>query len=222
MRVDFVPVKALTRRLVDVTDPRSLSGRARHRRWQIFNERFPDIDQMNVLDLGGTAVSWQLSGLRPARLVLLNLADAGGCEGTETVIGDACDLPEEISDSRFDLVYSNSVIEHVGGHWRRQRFAETVRDMAAHHWIQTPYRYFPVEPHWAAPGFQFVPLALRGRLIVAWPIGSLAMVKDWPTAVMRAQGTELLSKTEMRGYFPDSDLLVEHIFGLPKSLIAVR
>ena len=29
--------------------------------------------------------------------------------------------------------------------------------------VQTPYRYFPVEPHWLFPGLQFLPMGLRAR-----------------------------------------------------------
>ena len=78
---------------------------------------------------------------------------------------DACDLPERISSERYDLVFSNSVIEHVGGHAQRMRFAEAIHKISNRHWVQTPYRYFPVEPHWLFPGLQFMPLALRARLL---------------------------------------------------------
>jgi hypothetical protein len=209
-------------RIIDPARPGSLAARMRERRWRMFEERFPDVAEMSVLDLGGTADAWRLAPARPARLVFLNISAAGELNGAETVIGDACDPPDRLRHERFDLVYSNSLIEHVGGHWRRQAFAEAARSLADHHWVQTPYRYFPVEPHYAGPLFQFLPLAARGRLVSRWPIGSLATVKDPTVCVDQAQGTELLSRTEMRGYFPDSTLLSERLLGLTKSLIAVR
>jgi Methyltransferase domain len=185
-------------------------------------ERFPHMQQMSVLDLGGTAGAWRVAPILPARLVLLNVDPPGDLPGAEAVIGDACDPPPRLRDERFDLVFSNSLIEHVGGHWRRQALAEVVRSVADHYWVQTPYRYFPVEPHYVGPLFQFVPLAARGRLIARWPIGSLATVKDPAVGVAQAQQTELLSRTEMRGYFPDGIVLHERILGATKSLIAVR
>jgi hypothetical protein len=188
----------------------------------MLQERFPDIAAMSVLDLGGTAAAWSLAPTRPARLVFLNVESPGELRGAEIVIGDACDPPDSIRRDRFDLVYSNSLIEHVGGHWRRQAFASVVRSLADHHWVQTPYRYFPVEPHYAGPLFQFVPLGVRGRLVSRWPIGSLATVTDHAVCLDQAQGTELLSRTEMRSYFPDSSLISERVLGLTKSLIAVR
>ena len=177
---------------------------------------------MTVLDVGGTAGAWRLAPARPARLVFLNVEPPGELAGAETVIADACDPPESIRREHFDLVFSNSVIEHVGGHWRRQAFAEVVAALGERYWVQTPYRYFPLEPHYVGPLFQFVPLALRGRLVARWPIGSLATVTDPSVGLAQVQQTELIGRTEMRGYFPDAVLLPERVLGLTKSIIAVR
>ena len=40
-----------------------------------------------------------------------------------------------------------------------------MRELAQLHWVQTPYRYFPVEPHFLFPGFQFLPLTVRAVLM---------------------------------------------------------
>jgi hypothetical protein len=213
---------SITERIIDPARPGSLAARARERRWQMLHERFPDLEQMSVLDLGGTADAWQLAPSRPARLVLLNIDQPGTVGDAESVIGDACDPPDWLARQHFDLVLSNSLIEHVGGHWRRQRFAAVVRTLAEHYWVQTPYRYFPLEPHYVGPFFQFLPLSVRGRLIASWPIGSLATAKDPKICLALVQRTELLSRTEMRSYFPDSVLLSERVLGIVKSLIAVR
>jgi hypothetical protein len=212
----------LSERIIDPAHAGSLAARVRARRWLTFIERFPDIAQMSVLDLGGTAGAWRLVPTRPARLVLLNVADSGELEDAHGVLGDACDPPDQVRRERFDLVFSNSLLEHVGGHWRRERFAEVVRAQGDHYWIQTPYRYFPLEPHYVGPLFQFLPLATRARLVARWPLGSLATVKDPAVCLAQAQQTELVSRTEMRGYFPDAELLSERVLGAPKSLIAVR
>jgi len=199
--------------------PQSISGKRRLRRWDLVRRTFPDLADMSVLDLGGTAESWITSGLRPGRLVLLNPFEAGTVDGAQAVVGDACDPPEAVRRERFDLAFSNSVIEHVGGHAKRLGFAETARTLADRVWVQTPYRYFPVEPHFVAPGFQFLPLALRARALMAWPMATVETVEE---AVARLQNVELLSRTEMEAYFPDCRLVVEHFAGAPKSLIAVR
>jgi hypothetical protein len=208
--------------MIDPSRPGSLAALVRRRRWHMFVGRFPQIGDMSVVDLGGTASAWRLAPARPARLVLLNLEAPGDLVGAEAVIGDACDPPDSVRRERFDLAFSNSVIEHVGGHSRRRAFASVVRSLADHYWVQTPYRYFPLEPHYVGPLFQFVPLAARGRLVARWPIGSLATIKDPTVCLEHAQQTELLSRTEVKGYFPDAAVLSERVLGATKSLIAVR
>src|SRR4051812_18918411 len=114
---------ALTRRSVGAYDRGSLSERARKRRWEHLARTFGDLAQMSVLDVGGDARAWALSGLRPRRLTLLNIQEQVELEPwMDSLVGDAC-APPDLDD--YDLAYSNSVIGHVGGHWRRQRFAET-------------------------------------------------------------------------------------------------
>jgi hypothetical protein len=135
--------------------------------------------------------------------------------------GDACALPEHLRANEYDLVFSNSVIEHVGGHERRLRFAEAVHDLAPRHWVQTPYRYFPVEPHFLFPGFQFLPVAARSGIVRRWPLVHTPP-EDRATALRVAMWVELLSKTELAYYFPHSEIRPERIAGLPKSLIAIK
>jgi hypothetical protein len=184
-------------------------------------ETYPDLDQMRVLDLGGEVRSWAPAPVMPAHLTVVNISDdhiAG--EGVESFKGDACDLPDRLRGERFDLVFSNSVIEHVGGHDRRVAFAESVRSMSDRHWVQTPYRYFPIEPHWVFPGFQFLPLRARVEITRRWRLGRQTAIFD--KAVDAALTVELLDVTGMRHYFPDSEIRHERLAGLTKSLIAVR
>ena len=219
----------LRRLIADPYAPGSLAARARARRWESLLRRFPDFEEMSVLDVGGDARYWANAPVRPRRLVLLNhvdyALDPSVAEGVETVQGDACDPPASLEHEGFDLVYSNSVIEHVGGPWRRQAFADAVHRLGSSHWIQTPYRYFPIEPHWVFPGLQFMPLAARAVVDRRWPLRASRAIDPAadPTrqAVGYVLGVELLSKTEMRHLFPASEIVEERFAGLTKSLIAV-
>jgi hypothetical protein len=208
--------------LADPERPGSLAHAARSRRWAELLRHFPDLAEMRVLDLGGTPGSWRFAPVRPVQVVTVNLDPCTAQQtepGLTPLVADACDLPDSLSAEQFDLVYSNSLMEHVGGHSRRQRFAETVRNCADHHWVQTPYRYFPVEPHWLFPGMQWLPFRARVTVSQRWPYGHIPRGG-------RAQATndvaevELLSATEMRSYFPDSCIWYERFAGLPKSLVA--
>ena len=200
----------------------SLAERTRLRRWRDILAKFPDFAQMRVLDLGGTSIFWRRAPVRPKSVVVINLGDPGqSLSWLRPVVGDAIEAPSLTQGETFDLVMSNSLIEHLGGHLQRKRFAEVVRAMAPRYMVQTPYRYFPIEPHWVFPGMQFLPAAARMWLAPRWPLGH---TRNWAPEKAREEAlfTELLGKAEMRSYFPDATIKVERFLGLPKSLMAFR
>jgi hypothetical protein len=207
-----------------VDGPGSAGQRLRARRWDWFSSQFPGIAAMSVIDLGGTAEAWLRAPIRPASVHVVNLRSepvasvAGWIRADQ---GDACDLPDRIRNGRYDLVFSNSVLEHVGGHAQRMRFAEAVHKLGDLHWIQTPYRYFPIEPHLLFPGFQFLPLTVRAELSRHWPLTHTrpGSRQEGLEAVM---GVELVGRAEMSYYFPSSAIGAERVLGMPKSLVAIR
>ena len=91
----------------------------------MFRAHFPDIESMSVVDLGGTVDYWLRAPVRPRSVRVLNLEEppASIPDWITAEISDVTD-PSLLSDAgAYDLVYSNSVIEHVGGHERRIAFA---------------------------------------------------------------------------------------------------
>jgi SAM-dependent methyltransferase len=124
---------------------------------------------------------------------------------------DATRLP--YGDGEFDVVFSNSVIEHVPPDGQ-QAFADEVRRVGRRYFIQTPNRYFPIEPHYQLPLFQFLPrrirMALNRRYSLGWqPKG------EW-------EEITLLTARDLRRLFPDAEIHRERLLGLTKSLMAVR
>lgn len=208
-------------KIIDAPD--SLGGKRRARRWQWLVETFPDLDRMTVLDLGGSLSTWERAPVRAEHVHVVNISPppAEVPAWAEVDRGDACALPAHIANRRYDLVFSNSVIEHVGGHERRLRFAESVRARSDRHWVQTPYRYFPIEPHWLVPGLQFLPVALRHRIAHRWPL-VYTPGRPREAVLSTVLWTELIDKTQMRIYFPESELRSERVAGLTKSMIAVK
>lgn len=201
-----------------IDHPHSLAEAKRARRWDQLAATFPDIADMRVLDLGGTLEAWERSLVGPDRVVCVNPFQPACRRGPfELVNGDACTW----SGGGFDLVYSNSTIEHVGGHHRRQCFAAAVLGSAPRHWVQTPYRYFPIEPHVVAPLVQHLPLAVRAWVCEWWPLQH-ARPGCRSAAAAEQMGTELLDITMMRAYFPGSEIRFERVCGLVKSLVAVQ
>jgi hypothetical protein len=216
-----VGLHSLRWKIIDAPD--SLGGRRRARRWRWLVETFPELDQMSVLDLGGSLSTWERAPVRAKHVHVVNISKppAQVPDWAEVERADACALPPHIASRRYDLVFSNSVIEHVGGHERRVRFAEAVRSLSDRYWVQTPYRYFPIEPHWLVPGLQFLPIAMRARIAHKWPL-VYTPGRAKAAVLNTVMWTELIDRTQMRHYFPDAELRAERVAGLTKSLIAVR
>jgi hypothetical protein len=210
-----------------VESPTSLGAQARARRWQLIERSFPDLPDMTVVDLGGTVDSWLRAPVRPRRVVVVNLYEPGTSDdaGLVPVVGDACAAGEALVasglETSYDLAFSNSLIEHVGGHAQRLALAEQVQSLATYHWVQTPYRYFPVEPHYLFPGMQFLPVRARAEVAARWPLQHTRPATR-TDARSEVQWTELLSISEMRTYFPGSEIYKERLGGLVKSLVALR
>src|SRR5580700_6944769 len=120
--------------------------RFRARRMREFVSRFGVTEETRILDVGGTPVNWLLAGVRP-RVTLLNMPR--GQERDEAsftfVSGDGCQLP--FRDQSFEIIFSNSVIEHVGTPDQQRRFAQEIQRVGRRYWVQTPNRRFPVAQH---------------------------------------------------------------------------
>ena len=128
----------------------------------------------------------------------------------------------EFGDDSFDIVHSNSVIEHVGG-WRdMMAMAEEVRRLAPAYFVQTPYFWFPIEPHARTPFLQLLPESMRYRLFLLRRNGYYPKARDVSHAMLLMQDARLLDRTQMRALFPDAHLQIERAFGLIKSMIAIR
>ena len=128
-----------------------------------------------------------------------------------TRVADATALP--FADGEFDVVFSNSVIEHVPRD-RQAAFAAEVRRVGERYFVQTPNRYFPIEPHYQLPFFQFVPERARRALTDRVEIGWMAR-GGWAEI-------NLLDRQELQALFPDALVASERLAGLTKSLMAIR
>jgi 2-polyprenyl-3-methyl-5-hydroxy-6-metoxy-1,4-benzoquinol methylase len=127
------------------------------------------------------------------------------------VQADGADLP--FSDGLFDIGFSNSVIEHVPREQHRA-FASEIRRVADRYFVQTPNRWFPIEPHYQMPFFQFLPRRVRRFLNAHFSLG-------WQPKGSWEEIT-LLSARDLQRLFPDAQIHRERVLGLTKSLIAVR
>jgi Methyltransferase domain len=201
----------------------SIAERMRLRRWEFIRRHLPELPDMKVLDLGGSAVFWKRAPVLPQHVTIINLQaqDDTDIPWATSITGDACRADRLVTGQSFDLVFSNSLIEHVGGHNPRSALAHVVRSLAPRYLVQTPYRYFPIEPHWLFPCMQFLPVRVRGYIAPRWPLGH---TRGWDAqhALSEVMYTELIGAAEMRDYFPDGRLYWERVAGIAKSMIMVR
>jgi hypothetical protein len=98
--------------------------------------------------------------------------------------------------------------------------AREVRRVGKRYFVQTPNRYFPLEPHFLFPLFQFLPLKIRTGLLQNFNLGWFAKEPDVQKARKIVESVRLLNKHEFVAMFPDASIYEEKIFGLTKSFVA--
>ena len=202
-----------------------LAGRRfrRERMWQ-FRNRFRLGAGTKILDVGGVPDTWE-SVSEDVDVTILNLfaipwQNRRGYPAITTVVGDGCALP--YSDGVFDIVFSNSVIEHLGTAERQQMFATEVRRVGRSLWVQTPSKSFPIESHLLTPFIHYLPVAVRVKLLRRFTTWGL-LTRPSPQQVQAFLAeVRLLSAGEMQALFPDCTIVRERVIGLSKSYIAVR
>lgn len=218
--------------LQDNTDPNSLVSRFRRARARrivaLIEAIHAERGSVRIIDLGGEPEYWSLfeRDFLDRSGVHVTLVNPGGFDGADpklfaSVDGDACDLPQ-YGDGAFDLVHSNSVIEHVGDWVRMEAFAREARRLAPRYYVQTPYFWFPVEPHFSSPFFHWRSEQSRARALMRRGHGFSKKAPDVGAAMRDVQHARLLDKTQFRFLFPDAEHHDEVVAGLTKSLIAVR
>lgn len=191
----------------------------RRRRMESFARLLGITPSTTVLDVGGSAFNWAYCPVRP-QITILNLDKEIDAKGFRFICADATQMP--FSCREFDVVFCNSVIEHLYDAEKQKRLAEEIARVGRHYFVQTPDYWFPIEPHYLTPFVQFVPHKLK-----SW-VHRWATLRGWldrPDKHTCAQWTNeihLLRASEMRALFPDASLVRERVLGWSKSLIAVR
>ena len=139
----------------------------------------------------------------------------------KTTVGDGRDL-SRFKEKEFDIVFSNSVIEHLKTYKDQERMAKEVRRVGERYFVQTPNYYFPIEPHFLFPFFQFLLISFRVFLLSHFDLGWYKKAVSHEQAVETANEIRLLKLREFKSLFPDADIYKEKLFGLTKSFIAYK
>jgi SAM-dependent methyltransferase len=218
----------------------AVSRRARAKRAAIFRNLFTPGAETRVLDLGsggGAHISAVLKGtpVRPANVYVADIKPASVERGsreygyTPVLIAEDGVLP--FPDGFFDIVYCSSVIEHVtvpkrmvwtlrsGRLFREQAFArqkafaDEIRRVGKHFFVQTPYKHFPIEAHSWLPLLAWLPRSLLiDTLRAVNPIWIRQTAPDW----------HLLDRKQLARLFEGARIIDEKFFGLTKSIMAVK
>ena len=169
----------------------------------------------NIVDLGGVPQFWD-DCPRHLNITIVNLPGATeqrpSHHSCHMVEGDACALPF-LADKSFEIAFSNSVIEHVGDEARQEAFVAEVRRLGRGYCVLTPCMWFPIEAHTGMPLWWQYPESVRQQLIAKWR-------KTLPAWADYIAGTRVLTEKRMRTLFPDGEIYIERMAGLPKSITA--
>jgi len=187
---------------------------------RFFYRHFGVERQTTVLDIGGREFNWTLMPFTP-HVTILNLSMQGKRSGKfEWVIGDARKL--SFPDNTFEIVYSNSVIEHLGNFDDQRRFAAECRRVGRSYFVQTPNRNFPIEPHLLTPFVHWLPKGWQARLLRNFTLWGWITRPDAAARARFLNTTRMLTRAEFQSLFPDAEIRREHFFGLTKCFIAIK
>ena len=158
-----------------------ISLRSRRRKFGLFMETMAPTAETTVLDVGVDDFAFGERSVNEGSCGTLNFFEdmypwqervtaVGLHEGTRFresfpaaryVQGNALALPFE--DGSFDVVFSNAVIEHVGGEEEQRRFVAEALRVGRRAFITTPNRWFPIEVHTRLPLVHWLPDAAAHR-----------------------------------------------------------
>lgn len=185
-----------------------------------FEVEFRLTDDLRILDVGGYPTTWETVSSRPW-VTLVNLHPLGLGHGRmEMVVADGRNLP--FRDGAFSICFSNSVIEHVGEWSNVVEFAAEIRRVAPRYYVQTPNRHFPIEPHMLGLFVQYFPRRLLRRVARYFTLWGLVRKPNQQQIDAMLEEINLLTDRQMRELFPDARIERETVFGLTKSLIAIK
>ena len=206
----------------------SFSARARAWRCRLLDRLLSDagLSGLAVIDIGGTCSFWEMNGGHFTggaidSVDVINLSSPTSESVTHGISlyqyqGDALDL-STCRRERYDLVFSNSVIEHVGNLDAQRAMANGIMRLADHYFVQTPCRWFPIEPHFGLPWFDLMPLGLRTWLLRRFRLGHMPRQPEWIEARIVCENTRLLGARELRALFTDGQLIREWVLCFVKS-----
>lgn len=200
----------------------SVSGKQRRKRHEMFLDFCKEFKRpVKIIDLGGSDYFWKnLTSPEMERfdITILNNEIQNPGEGIKFIKHDVRDLGF-IKDKEYDVVFSNSLIEHISDSNDLKNLAKGIMRIGKKFFIQTPNYYFPVEPHFLFPFFQFLPENIKINLALKHDLGWFEKQPDIESARRLVSSIRLLKQDELRRLFPGAALVKEKFYLLNKSFI---
>lgn len=218
-----LPRISLVSKLLEVQA--AFAGKLRKKRFTIFESLISSLPRpLSILDVGGEQHFWEHMGFikDDVKITLYNVSRTEvRYPSLTSMVGDARDM-REFKDKEFDIAFSHSVIEHVGTYLQQCRMAEEVQRVGRRYYVQTPNRFFPIEPHFLFPFFQFLPLSFRAFLVTHFNLGWKGKIPSKQEALQAVKEIRLLTEKELKNLFPGAKIYKEKFLGLTKSFTVYK
>lgn len=189
--------------------------------------------RIEILDVGGGVWFWENFlteyWINKVSITILNIrmldnesmkTIANKREIYKFIQGDALSLP--FKDKSFDVVFSNSVIDHLYSFHNQRKFAAEVRRVGKNYFVQTGNKKFFFEPHYLTPFVHYFPKEFQKKIIRHATIWGLLTKPSQEYVNNIVDEIILSSKEEFAELFPDAEILEEKVLGFTKSFIAVK
>jgi hypothetical protein len=189
---------------------------------------------VRLIDLGGTVKFWEDWGL--AKQPLLDVTLVNNHDLDKSHSNDPIALPNirrlnadvltlsAANLAEYDVIFSNSLIEHLPGRQAQRQLAQAIRDSGRPYFLQTPNKRSPVDPHFPKPYVPFFatyPRTVQARLLSWSALGSGSASPSYEAALTRLQNYYPLTTRDVRQLFPQARVVVERPMGVPMSIIAM-
>jgi SAM-dependent methyltransferase len=119
-------------------------------------------------------------------------------ENAQLILSDGTILP--LKDKSVDFVFSNATLEHIPKE-RWPLLAQEIKRVARKgYFISAPNYYFPFEPHYLMPFFQFIPESFKQKLVI-----DHGLTIGWMSKTTY-QRINLPKKGELQCLFPQAEV----------------